>query len=66
MKVIINAKQKYINKKALSYAEICTLAKKEPYLKPTVSYKIGKESGTVISGTYLDIDDGMIINVINA
>ena len=63
MKIIVNGIDTFIKFKKLSYEMVVFLANKDTYHKPTVTYKKEKDNGTLISGQYITIEQGMNFNV---
>lgn len=68
--IIVNARQKVVTAKEMSFAEIVALAFDNPPTRPnivfTVTYRRGegnKPEGTLTEGETVKIKDGMIFNV---
>lgn len=68
--IIVNARQKVVTAKDLSFTEIVALAFDNPPAGPnivfTVTYRKGegnKPEGTLVEGETVKIKDGMIFNV---
>jgi hypothetical protein len=69
-KIIVNGREKIVNKKELSFAEVVALAFDNPPTGPnivfTITYRRGegnKPEGSMVEGETVKIKDGMIFNV---
>jgi len=66
MKIIFNAKEIEIEDKDIPYSTLCSMAGLESFFTPTITYYIPstQSSGSIIDGTYLQPEEGMIINAV--
>jgi hypothetical protein len=65
--IIVNGREKKVEKELLSFNEIAALAFENPPTGPnvvfTITWRHGHDNGTVVEGGSVEIKNGMIFNV---
>ncbi len=67
MKIVINGRQRFLSSRIydLSYGTVCSYANISPELSPTVAWKNGDKSGTLVDGQAIRPAENMVFNVAN-